>query len=122
MVRNGDAHLKNFGVLYPAPRSTVELAPAYDVVTTTVYISKDVPALTLEGTKKWWPRKVLERFAVAHLSLPVKKVSDIFGATAQAVMETRETIPGYIAEHPEFHEIGERMMAQWEEGVKGLRG
>lgn len=120
MLRNGDAHLKNFGVLYTAPRSTVELAPVYDVVTTTVYIAKDVPALTIAGTKKWWPRKVLERFAVAHLSLSVKKVSDTFANTAEAVMETRKTVPGYIADHPEFHEIGERMIAQWEEGVKGL--
>ena len=36
MVRNGDAHLKNFGVLY---RSAAEvwLAPMFDVVTTTIY-------------------------------------------------------------------------------------
>jgi serine/threonine-protein kinase HipA len=99
----------------------VELAPVYDVVTTTAYIANDVPALTLGGTKKWWPRKALERFAVAHLSLPVKKVSDMFSRTAEAVMETRETIPGYISDHPEFREIGERMMGQWEEGVRAMR-
>ena len=36
MVRNGDAHLKNFGVLY---RSCNEkrLAPMFDVVTTSIY-------------------------------------------------------------------------------------
>jgi serine/threonine-protein kinase HipA len=36
MVRNGDAHLKNFGVLY---RSATEvwLAPMFDVVTTSIY-------------------------------------------------------------------------------------
>jgi serine/threonine-protein kinase HipA len=36
MVRNGDAHLKNFGLLY---RSATDawLAPMYDVVTTTIY-------------------------------------------------------------------------------------
>lgn len=39
MVRNGDAHLKNFGVLYdhPAARTTARLAPLYDVVTTSAY-------------------------------------------------------------------------------------
>jgi len=120
MVRNGDAHLKNFGVLYAKPGNTVELAPVYDVVTTTVYIANDVPALTVAGTKKWWPRKVLERFAVAHLSLPVKKVSETFARAAEAVTETREMIPAYISDHPEFREIGERMMGQWEEGVRGL--
>jgi serine/threonine-protein kinase HipA len=39
MVRNGDAHLKNFGVLYthPGALETVQLAPVFDVTTTTVY-------------------------------------------------------------------------------------
>lgn len=36
MVRNGDAHLKNFGVLYRSP-ADVWLAPMFDVVTTSVY-------------------------------------------------------------------------------------
>ena len=36
MVRNGDAHLKNFGVLYRSP-AEVWLAPMFDVVTTTIY-------------------------------------------------------------------------------------
>lgn len=36
MVRNGDAHLKNFGVLYSS-ESDVRLAPMFDVVTTSIY-------------------------------------------------------------------------------------
>ncbi len=36
MVRNGDAHLKNFGVLYH-DASSVRLAPMFDVVTTSIY-------------------------------------------------------------------------------------
>ena len=122
MLRNGDAHLKNFGVLYTSPLDAVTLAPVYDIVTTTAYIKKDVPALTLSGTKKWWPRKILERFAVAHLSLPTGTVSATFNRLAEAVTETREIIPGYIAEHPEFREIGELMMVEWNEGVNGLVG
>jgi serine/threonine-protein kinase HipA len=55
ILRNGDAHLKVFGVLYASPSETVQLATVYDVVTTTAYIKKDVPALTLSGTQKWWP-------------------------------------------------------------------
>ena len=120
MLRNGDAHLKNFGVLYDSPPGIVEFAPVYDVVTTTAYITKDVPALTLAGTKKWWPRKILEKFAATHLSLPTGTVSDVFSRTAEAVVETRELIRGYISEHPEFREVGERMTAEWDEGVKGL--
>jgi serine/threonine-protein kinase HipA len=36
MVRNGDAHLKNFGLLYRS-REDVWLAPMFDVVTTSIY-------------------------------------------------------------------------------------
>lgn len=36
MVRNGDAHLKNFGLLYRSP-AQAWLAPMFDVVTTTIY-------------------------------------------------------------------------------------
>jgi serine/threonine-protein kinase HipA len=35
LVRNGDAHLKNFGVLYDDQRTW--LSPLYDQVTTTIY-------------------------------------------------------------------------------------
>ncbi|WP_454727760.1 MULTISPECIES: type II toxin-antitoxin system HipA family toxin [Cupriavidus] len=38
LVRNGDAHLKNFGLLYEDPHSAPpKLSPLFDVVTTTVY-------------------------------------------------------------------------------------
>lgn len=36
MVRNGDAHLKNFGVLYTSA-ADAQLAPMFDVVTTAMY-------------------------------------------------------------------------------------
>jgi serine/threonine-protein kinase HipA len=36
MVRNGDAHLKNFGLLYTSAHDA-RLAPLFDVVTTTIY-------------------------------------------------------------------------------------
>lgn len=118
IVRNGDAHLKNFGVRYPSPTGTVTLAPVYDVVTTKVYLKNDVPALALEGTKKWWPRKVLERFGITHLSLPVRTIREVFERIAEAAAETERMIPGYMAEHPEFRTIGRLMMAEWNEALK----
>ncbi len=120
MVRNGDAHLKNFGVLYPSPSAQVTLAPVYDVITTTAYIRQDVPALLLAGAKKWWPRKMLEQFAITHLLLPVKTIGEIIEGVADAVMQTRLLIPKYSDDHPEFREIGSRMTAIWEDGVRSL--
>jgi serine/threonine-protein kinase HipA len=37
LVKNGDAHLKNFSLMYDFPTGTVSLSPLYDVVTTRVY-------------------------------------------------------------------------------------
>jgi serine/threonine-protein kinase HipA len=67
VVRNGDAHLKNFGVLYGDPSTAdrdAALAPVYDVVCTTMYIKKDQMALGMAGTKAWPEMKSLEKFGV----------------------------------------------------------
>jgi len=117
MLRNGDAHLKNFGVLFENVGQPVRLAPVYDLVTTVAYIPKDVPALSLAGSKKWWQRKLLEKFAISHLSLSIGKVGQIFEKAADSVNDTCGMLSAYLAEHPEFREVGSRMLAAWEEGV-----
>jgi len=126
MVRNGDAHLKNFGVLYNNPQGAVWLAPVYDIVTTTAYLQHDIPALHLAGTKKWWPRKILEKFALQSLSLPPRTANQIIGKVAEAVIEVAGLIPLYITEHPDFEVVGSRMLSIWLQGVdefaKSARG
>ncbi|MCL2451013.1 MAG: type II toxin-antitoxin system HipA family toxin, partial [Polyangiaceae bacterium] len=49
---NGDMHLKNWSLLYPDGRTPV-LAPAYDLVSTVVYLPGDRLALNLAGTKEF---------------------------------------------------------------------
>ncbi len=49
---NGDAHLKNFSVLYDGGRTST-LAPAYDLVATVAYLSSDQLALELGGVKNF---------------------------------------------------------------------
>lgn len=54
LLANGDAHLKNWSFLYP-DRITPRLSPAYDVVTTNVYIDNETQyALNLGKTKEWY--------------------------------------------------------------------
>lgn len=54
LLANGDAHLKNWSLIYP-DRITSELAPAYDIVTTTVYMSDERKfAMNLGGNKEWY--------------------------------------------------------------------
>lgn len=55
ILGNGDAHLKNFGMLYTDPTTNdCRLAPAYDIVNTTAYIPEDVLALELKGHKTFF--------------------------------------------------------------------
>src|SRR5258708_32829145 len=55
-VENGDAHLKNFAVLYQDAESEVTLAPAYDVITTTVDQSRAHRAIdTRSGLSRHTP-------------------------------------------------------------------
>lgn len=52
MVGNGDAHLKNFGLIYTHPDSDdVRLSPAFDIVNTTLYLPDDALALSLGGQR-----------------------------------------------------------------------
>ena len=41
LLRNGDAHLKNFSLIYDTPGGDVKLSPLYDVVTTAIYEIED---------------------------------------------------------------------------------
>ncbi len=62
-VRNGDAHLKNFGLLYTHPESDdCRLSPIYDIVCTTMYLPADLPALSLARQKTWPTREALTSF------------------------------------------------------------
>ncbi|MET3106010.1 serine/threonine-protein kinase HipA [Oxalobacteraceae bacterium GrIS 1.18] len=69
-VRNGDAHLKNFGLLYTDPTTDdVQLSPLYDIVNTTSYLPKDVMALKLAKTKSWPYRNALIEFGKQHCDI-----------------------------------------------------
>ena len=54
LLANGDAHLKNWSLIYPDMK-TPRLSPAYDVVTTSVYIDGEKEfALNLSKEKNWY--------------------------------------------------------------------
>lgn len=54
LLANGDAHLKNWSLWYPN-QFTPRLSPAYDIVTTRVYINDERHiALNLGKTKDWY--------------------------------------------------------------------
>jgi serine/threonine-protein kinase HipA len=121
-LRNGDGHLKNYGVIYDDPLGNdIRLAPIYDVVTTTPYIPRDIPALSLGGSKKWWSGAALRAFGLSHCGLSQGKIGRNFDAVTAAVMETRGDVRRYADEHPAFQDIAARMEAEWEKGLETLR-
>lgn len=94
LLKNGDAHLKNFGLIYDDILN-IKLAPAYDVVTTTVYIKNDIPALHLLGSKKWWKEKQLLRFGIEFCDLTAKEVKELYTICINAKDEIIEEAKTY---------------------------
>lgn len=116
-LRNGDAHLKNFAVLYEDVLGEARLAPIYDLVTTTVYLPKDSMALTLNGTTRWPPAKALQRLGETRAGCTPARVRQIFERIADAVGDTNQEVLAYIRQNPSFHEIGNLMLREWNQGI-----
>ncbi len=97
LLANGDAHLKNWSLLYP-DRITPRLAPAYDIVTTSVYIDGERNfALNLDKTKAWYEVS-LDRFQSwsEHAEIPWRAIK------------------------PHLEDVMERARSLWPDAVKNL--
>jgi len=122
-LRNGDAHLKNFGMVYDDVQGEARLAPVYDLVTTSVYLPKDSLALTLNGSTNWPTTKELRRLGETRAGGAPAKIRQILERIAEALQETAGQVDLYGKEHREFAELGRRMLGEWRNGVNGsLRG
>jgi len=94
MLGNGDAHLKNFGLLYTHPLAgDVRMAPAYDIVNTTRYIPEDQLALTLNGSKSLFLARtdILPFAKVCGITEPVERLGQLIHA-AEAIMFTQQEL------------------------------
>jgi len=61
LLANGDAHLKNWSLIYP-DQITPRLSPAYDIVTTRVYIENESEFALNLGKNKRWYSSTIEHF------------------------------------------------------------
>jgi serine/threonine-protein kinase HipA len=119
-IRNGDAHLKNFGITYEQVDGPAKLSPVYDLVTTWPYLPEDPMALTLDGSTKWPDRKSLIRLAQTRSDLSQKKVEEHMEATADAMASVAPQVRAYFASRD--GDVGTRMLAAWEAGIKDSLG
>lgn len=121
MVRNGDAHLKNFGVIYTHPDAleTVRLAPVFDVTTTTVYehynpksgrsLVDRTLAIKMNKVKTYPDRQQLIEFGRKHCGVdkPALIIERIADAMDQALAINEHRIDG---------ELLKGMRAEWDGG------
>lgn len=123
MVRNGDAHLKNFGLLYDHPHGEAPaLSPLYDVVTTSVYpvvdpqsgrtLTDRTPALKLqrEKSKRYPDRKALHDFG-RNICL-VERPEQIIDRIATAMKAALDLHRSRIAQ-----DLRANMCVEWESGM-----
>jgi len=78
LIGNGDAHMKNYSIVYDK-EGHVRLAPAYDLVCSRIVIPEesDESALTIQGKKNRIKRKDID-FVADYLGIPEKVRFDRF--------------------------------------------
>lgn len=94
LVGNGDAHLKNFGLLYSDPMAhDARLAPAYDIVNTTAYLPNDSLALQLAGQKSFFSARMGLRDFASKLDIdqPAEQIRRVLGAI-ESVLCTHQNL------------------------------
>jgi len=115
LLRNGDGHLKNYGVLYDHDFEDARLAPIYDVITTTVYLKNDIPALRLSDGKLWFKEKTYKIFAKANCGLGNKEYQSILEKCSEAIKLTKLEMDVYTSEHPETGTFLEALKGEWKD-------
>lgn len=115
ILQNGDAHLKNFGILYQNTHN-IWLAPAYDIVSTTAYIKNDMPALTLMGSRKWWPKKHLIKFGQQHCNLTAAQATELYQECVNACQKIAQQLEVALNKNPsqQQKEILQHLLAKVE--------
>jgi serine/threonine-protein kinase HipA len=97
LLANGDAHLKNWSLLY-SDQVTPRLSPAYDIVTTSVYIDDERQfALNLGKTKNWYEASYANfEYWADHSKIPWRAIK------------------------PHLDDTMEKARSLWPDGIKNL--
>lgn len=119
-IENGDAHRKNFSVMYDDPEREVRLAPAYDILSTTLYIPRDTLALTLNGTKRFPTRKELTRFIRAVIAKGESAAVEILDRVAHGVSVAIKEARSYSRAYPDGRKFAEQLIKNLTRGLDRL--
>jgi serine/threonine-protein kinase HipA len=116
-IGNGDAHLKNFAVLYETAEAPIRLAPSYDLVCTTLYQARDVLALTLADSKSFPDRQQLVTFARSACNLSNSTTIDLLDRVVTGIKKAIKDLRRYAKEHADFAPAAARLVAAFESGA-----
>jgi len=119
LLANGDAHLKNWSLLY-SDRITPRLSPAYDIVTTSVYIDGEKHfALNLGKTKNWFEVSYTNFQSWAEKSeIPWRVIKPHLD---DAIDKARSLWPSAIKDLPMNEEHKRKLKEHWEKLHKDFR-
>ena len=117
LLKNGDGHLKNYGILYENDFEDSSLAPIYDVITTTVYLKNDIPALRLSDGKLWWKEKTYKTFAKQSCGLSNSEYNLILEECKEAIIKTKKEINQFQQEQADVQEFLENLTVCWSETI-----
>lgn len=127
-IRNGDAHLKNFALIYD-DIDTAESAPVYDMLSMSVYApvlpnardANDAMAINFQGSKRWLTPSTIESLA-AHCAINSKRVAEWKLLIAAALVQTADIVIEYLKKYPEddFEVTADRMLELWAIGLETL--
>lgn len=117
LLQNGDAHLKNYGILYENDFYDASLAPIYDVITTTAYIKNDIPALKLGDGKLWWREKTYKSFAKQNCAISNKEYEEILHECYEAIKTTKKEVEVFAQEHQDAGEFLSLLVEKWKETI-----
>ena len=118
LLQNGDGHLKNYGILYKNDFDNSYLAPIYDVITTTIYIKNDIPALRLSDGKLWWKEKTYKNFAKQSCGLSNKEYDTILDNCKNAIVQTKQEIQEYKSDDKNVLSFLAQLQNHWKEDLR----
>ena len=108
-VGNGDAHRKNFSVLYREPDGEVSLSPVYDIVSTLPYLARDTLALELGGSKAFPDHARLLKFVREVTGKSAKSGQRLLDQAALGVNKALDETADYGRRHPHAAGFVERL-------------
>lgn len=105
ILGNGDAHMKNFGVLYEQVTGEVRMAPAYDIVCTKLYIPEDTLALELMGNKSFFAARLGLLDFGQRCDIPKAKLHGRLAELAEVTLQALDELAPVVERLPGLDDI-----------------